>query len=337
MNAILLLLILLQPPQIFVATGRYAEANSRGVDGAIRSLSTSGESAAVAPRVRLQFWSASWCGYCGPAKAEAQAAAAELGIKLEVFDWDRHSNVRRRVRVSSVPTLFVIIDDKISYASDRKYVGRVSRSRIVERVKAARTLRKEVIRQRLPVVQTQWGTIDLETYSRNCNCSMCQGIRSLQRSYRAGSVAVAADAPARPSQEPAPDVVIDRMLDLMRLGPNDVLADLGCGDGRILIQAVRRSGCRAIGVEIDPEMADRARQAVAIAGLSDRIEILTCDVLDFDPEAYGVTAITAYLYPELLAKLTPKLLRARVAASPFHPVEGLPMTEHDGVWIYRKE
>jgi len=186
------------------------------------------------------------------------------------------------------------------------------------------------------VVRTQWGTIDLETYNRNCNCSMCRGIRALQQQYR--SYQPTSFVPENPEnlpaeQQPTPDLVIDDMLSLMGLTSSDTLADIGCGDGRILIAAARRYGCRGIGIEIDETQAQRARQAVSSAGLAGQIQILTGDARDFVPKDHGVTAITVYLYPELLAQLAPQLKSARVVASPFHEVPGLSMSRRGDVWI----
>ena len=186
------------------------------------------------------------------------------------------------------------------------------------------------------VVNTPWGVIDLATYNRpGCNCPMCQGIRSMQYQYQSAlanpqyteQVTVA-------SQAPTPDAVIEQTSRLLALTRNDVLADLGCGDGRILIAAVKRYGCKAIGIEIDPEIAESARRRVKEAGLP--IEIITGDAITFKPTDHGVTAITAYLYPELLSKLVPvfKSPGVRVVASPYHSVSGLPMKQCGEVWVY---
>lgn len=266
--------------------------------------------------VQEEHWLVSepWCRFCPAAKraflAEGHPASHILSI--------RQARERHGMSVTSVPFRYT--------------------------TKKSVSVTAPAVRQRLPVVDTQWGRIDLETYQRNCNCPMCQGIRALQARYRAmqqPQTAVETPVPdavaPRASQEPTPADVIDRMLDLMRLTDRDVLADFGCGDGRILIEAVRRSGCRGIGIEIDPEMAARARIAVRSAGLSDKIEIRTGDVLDFDPEPNGVTAVTAYLFPELLARIGRKVTKVRVAASPFHRIDGVPMSEHDGIWVYRSE
>ena len=132
-------------------------------------------------------------------------------------------------------------------------------------------------------------------------------------------------------QQGTPHDTIERILDTMRLTNLDVLADLGCGDGRVLIAAARR-GVRGIGVEIDPAMADRARLNVAAAGVSDRVTIETGDARDFDVSR--CSACVAYLYPELLAELAPKMRSVRVAASPFHEVAGF--TQVGDVWIHRR-
>lgn len=171
-----------------------------------------------------------------------------------------------------------------------------------------------------------WGTIDLETYARDCNCPMCVSIRQMQADYWARK----SQAAVTPDKEGCPHAVVERMLDDMRLLPRDTLGDLGCGDGRILIAAAKR-GIRGIGVEIDPARADVARANVAAAGFSDMITIETGDARDFDMSR--VTAVTAFLYPELLAELSSKMMEARVAASPYHEVPGF--TRDGDIWFHR--
>lgn len=190
-------------------------------------------------------------------------------------------------------------------------------------------------RKRLPVVRTQWGTIDLESYHRNCNCPMCQGIRALQAEYRqtafveTENVAGAIQA----AQQPTPSPVVDRIMETLNLSESDVFADIGCGDGRLLIDAVTMYGCTAVGIEIDPAKAKEAREKVAAAGLSDRITVLTGDANKFDPKAYGVTAAVAYLYPELLGQLKPMLETVPVLITPFHQVPGLVMESRGDLWV----
>ena len=187
------------------------------------------------------------------------------------------------------------------------------------------------VQQRLPVVETKWGTIDLETYQRNCDCPMCQGIRALQQQYRQTSLV----RPVSAAQEPTPDDVLQDVINLLALSPSDKLADLGCGDGRVLIAAVERYGCTAIGVEIDPQKADEARRNVQAAGLSNKVTIVTDDALRFWPADNGVTAAVAYLYPDLLEQLRPNLEQVRLVVTPFHQVPGMQMDQVGDVWVRR--
>ncbi len=178
-----------------------------------------------------------------------------------------------------------------------------------------------------------WGTIDLETYNRNCNCGMCQSIRSQQQEYRRQlQLFQQPQSKVTPDQEGTPDALVQDLLDKMQLQAGDVLAELGCGDGRILIAAAKR-GIRGIGVELDPIRAQVARENVQRHGFSELITVETGDALEFDLSR--ATVATTYLYPPLLAKLSPKLKQLRVVGSPYHEVPGLPMTQFGDVWIYR--
>lgn len=187
-------------------------------------------------------------------------------------------------------------------------------------------------RVRVQPSRVQWNgrSYNPRTYRRcgDPRCQMCNYITSA-RVWQTTSVTLPA------GQQPTPDDIITEMLGLMDLTDSDVLADLGCGDGRILIEAAKRYGCRGVGVEIDAERAKEARQAVESAGLSDRIEIITGDVKDFSPAQYGVTSLTAYLYPELLAEISETIASVRIAATPFHPVPGLEMDQSGSVYLYR--
>lgn len=96
------------------------------------------------------------------------------------------------------------------------------------------------------------------------------------------------------------------MLNVLAPKPDEVLLDPGCGhDARLLIEACRYFDTeKAIGVEIDPEVAESARQAVEAAGLSDRIEIITGDATKLDIKAdIGI----AYMWPEVLEALKPRI------------------------------
>jgi SAM-dependent methyltransferase len=101
--------------------------------------------------------------------------------------------------------------------------------------------------------------------------------------------------------------VVHAMLEAAKVGPGDVVYDLGCGDGRIVITAARRYGARGVGVDLDPERIREARENAARAGVTDRVTFLTEDLFSTDVSAATVVAI--YLSPDVNLRLRPKLLR----------------------------
>jgi SAM-dependent methyltransferase len=105
---------------------------------------------------------------------------------------------------------------------------------------------------------------------------------------------------------PTPDAVVDAMLDMADVGPKDVVYDLGCGDGRIVVGAAVRGARRAIGVDIDPDRVREARARAKAAGVQDRVEILEEDLFEMDLS--DATVVTLYLLPSLNLRLRPKLL-----------------------------
>jgi glutaredoxin len=134
-------------------------------------------------------------------------------------------------------------------------------------------------------------------------------------------------------QSPTPIPEIRRVLALLNPQPHETFVDFGCGDGRWLIEAARIYNCRAVGIEIDPLQVDRARRAADEAGVFGRVQVIEGDVLTARVEGdVGV----AYLYPDLLTKLKPRLLKLNRFATPFHPVDGLQMQQNGDVWIWRQ-
>lgn len=127
-----------------------------------------------------------------------------------------------------------------------------------------------------------------------------------------------------PDQQPTPMHGVATVLWALGPRPDEVLVDFGCGfDARMLITACQQYGTRrAIGVEIDPVIAESARRHVAAAGLSDRIEIITGDATTTDVQAdIGV----AYLFEDTLGQLRPRIERLKRFASYVHQVPGLSM------------
>lgn len=119
-----------------------------------------------------------------------------------------------------------------------------------------------------------------------------------------------AAGPYVPYSETPPDVV-EAMLDLATVGPDDTVYDLGCGDGRIAIAAARR-GAHAVGIELDPELAAKARAAAAAAGVADRVRIVEGDL--YAADLSPATVVAAYLGTLPLQKLAPRLARLRHGA-----------------------
>ncbi|MBI3374724.1 MAG: methyltransferase domain-containing protein [Betaproteobacteria bacterium] len=103
-----------------------------------------------------------------------------------------------------------------------------------------------------------------------------------------------------------PEEVVAEMLDMAKLGPGDLLYDLGCGDGRIVISAARRFGTRGVGVDIDSRRVADAAAAARSAGVTDRVRFLKQDL--FETDFSEASVVTLYLFPELNARLKPKLL-----------------------------
>ncbi|MBI4886898.1 MAG: class I SAM-dependent methyltransferase [Acidobacteria bacterium] len=113
-----------------------------------------------------------------------------------------------------------------------------------------------------------------------------------------------AQAPRAPFVATPPDVV-DRMLRLAQTGPQDVVYDLGCGDGRIVIAAARRFGARGVGVDIDPVRIDEARANAKAAGVERLVTFRVQDALETDVSE--ATVVTLYLVSALNVKLRPRL------------------------------
>lgn len=97
--------------------------------------------------------------------------------------------------------------------------------------------------------------------------------------------------------------VIDRMLEMARVGSGDLLYDLGSGDGRIVIRAAKRYGVRAVGIEIDPDLVHKARSQAFREKVDSLVEFRAQDALTVDVSA--ATVVTLYMLPDFNAKLRP--------------------------------
>jgi ubiquinone/menaquinone biosynthesis C-methylase UbiE len=106
---------------------------------------------------------------------------------------------------------------------------------------------------------------------------------------------------------PTPEEVVTEMLNMARVGKNDVVYDLGCGDGRIVITAAKTYGARGVGVDIDPVRIQESKENALKAGVTDHVRFTQQDL--FKTDFREATVVFLYLLPELNLELRPKLLR----------------------------
>jgi precorrin-6B methylase 2 len=106
---------------------------------------------------------------------------------------------------------------------------------------------------------------------------------------------------------PTPEEVVDAMLNVAKVTKNDVVYDLGCGDGRIVIAAAQKYGARGVGIDLDPQRIEEANANAAKAGVTDRVKFIQGDL--FTADISPATVVTLYLLPSLNVKLMPKLMK----------------------------
>jgi SAM-dependent methyltransferase len=107
---------------------------------------------------------------------------------------------------------------------------------------------------------------------------------------------------------PTPAQVVETMLKLGNVGPGDIHYDLGCGDGRIVVMAVKNFGAaRGTGYDIDPERIKEAKENAKQAGVSDKTRFILGNL--FEADFRDANVVTLYLLPEVNLKLRPKLLK----------------------------
>ncbi len=104
---------------------------------------------------------------------------------------------------------------------------------------------------------------------------------------------------------PTPQALVDKMLDLAKVTPQDIVMDLGSGDGRTVITAAKR-GARAYGIEYNPDMVELSKRNAATAGVSDRATFEKADLFETDLSKANV--ITLFLLPSINLQLRPKIL-----------------------------
>jgi predicted RNA methylase len=123
---------------------------------------------------------------------------------------------------------------------------------------------------------------------------------------------------------PTPEPVVQRMLDLARVKPVDVVYDLGSGDGRVVIMAVQKYGARAVGVEMMPDLCRSAQSRIRSLGLAERASIVEGSV--FHVDVSPATVVTMYFMTDSNERLRPNLEKflkpgTRVVSNQF-PIKG---------------
>ena len=108
---------------------------------------------------------------------------------------------------------------------------------------------------------------------------------------------------------PTPQKVVDKMLEVAKVTKNDVVYDLGCGDGRIVVSAAKKLGARGLGFDLDPERVKEANENVKGADVGALVSIKQENV--FNVDLSPATVVTLYLLPELNVKLIPQLEKMR--------------------------
>ena len=135
------------------------------------------------------------------------------------------------------------------------------------------------------------------------------------------STARAQPAPLDVPYVPTPQEVVDKMLEMARVGPNDYLVDLGSGDGRIPVTAAKRFGTRGFGVDLNPVRVKEAVANATQAGVSDKVRFVEGDL--FKTDFSQATVLTLYLLPSVNLRLRPAILDVlkpgtRVVSHAFH-------------------
>jgi hypothetical protein len=105
---------------------------------------------------------------------------------------------------------------------------------------------------------------------------------------------------------PTPQDVVERMLEMAKVGPRDYVIDLGSGDGRIVVTAARKYGARGFGVDLNPTRIAEANENARKAGVTDKVQFYQRDL--FETDLSQATVVTMYLLPRVNLELRPKLL-----------------------------
>jgi len=151
-------------------------------------------------------------------------------------------------------------------------------------------------------------TPDVEDFNAVSLPDRLFGLYRLVRPPRLAAV-IASAALRRPAPAPyvpSPMALVEAILEMATVGPEDVVKDLGCGDGRIMIVAAQRYGARGVGIDLDPERVAESRANAEAARVGGRVEMVQGNALAMDLSA--ATVVTLWTAPILNLQLRPRLL-----------------------------
>jgi len=162
--------------------------------------------------------------------------------------------------------------------------------------------------------------ISRESLLKTCGLGLALGLAGClggpaPRTAKQATPAPAAAETATPSRAtvkldvpyvPTPEVIVERMLRMAKVGKDDLVYDLGCGDGRIVITAAQKYGARGVGYDLNPQRINESNANAVKAGVADRVRFVQGDL--FQADLSGATVVTLYLLPDVNLKLRPKLL-----------------------------
>jgi SAM-dependent methyltransferase len=107
--------------------------------------------------------------------------------------------------------------------------------------------------------------------------------------------------------EPSSEEIVKAMLEIAQVGKDDLVYDLGCGDGRIVIAAAQKTGAHGVGIDLDPERIKESLENARKANVTNQVQFFQQDL--FETDISKATVVMLYLWPEVNLKLRPKLLR----------------------------
>ena len=138
---------------------------------------------------------------------------------------------------------------------------------------------------------------------------------------------------------PTPMDAVEKMIEMAQIKKGDVLYDLGCGDGRIVVTAAKKYGIKAVGIDIDPQRVKESLENVKTNGVEKLVTIKQGDI--FEEDISEATVVTLYLLPDLNVKLMPKLAKlkagTRIISYQFDmrgakPAEVIQLKDNDNGW-----